>query len=114
MNSESILTSSAAAYLRGVVAERIPPASTAGRSALVGDFLDEGLNQALACGEEDLAGCLLVLALARRRDGGLDRCGLALRHVLAELSIDLPLPDGPAAGHVPDHVLDTDWGKAVS
>lgn len=50
---------------------------------------------------ELLPGCLLILALARRRPGGtplagsgLAACLRALRHALAELRIDLPIdPD---------------------
>jgi hypothetical protein len=58
---------------------------------LAGEVLDVALLAAHDQAEDGLASCLMVLALARRR-GGIPTCARALRHALAELRIDVPLP----------------------
>lgn len=60
--------------------------------------LDHAMGLAHRWGEDELAACLLVLALARPRRG-LGVCARALRHALAELAIDLPARPSP---HDPD------------
>jgi hypothetical protein len=66
------------------------------RTRTLGQNLDCVLQQADRWDEPDLAACLLVLAIARRdRADGLQYCLRALRHALADLQLDLPLPPGP-------------------
>jgi hypothetical protein len=62
---------------------------------LVAARLDGLLDLAERFDEPELAGCLLMLIICKRQENGLARCSIALRHVLAELGVDLPL-DGDA------------------
>ncbi len=106
-DSQAILATAARAYLAA------PPPVDAGRSWTIGHTLDRMLDLSLKFDETDLSGCLLILALARRQPHGLDRCGLALRHALADLEIDLPLPAEPdteelTADHAMPHQIYTE------